>query len=117
MKPETVVSVTTWADDTFGPATLTVQLRRAYEEMDELATLADRMTLGLEPDSPAKLAEEAADIVICLYRFIGHTDPLAIEKKMAINRKREWKVDGSGCAQHVVKGGQCNGKTPKENHD
>lgn len=94
---ETVMSVTLWADESFGPATVVAQFRRAQKEIDELEKLLFQDT----PVSPERIAMEAADAVICLYRIIGHLDPNAIERKMAINRKRKWKVDGQGCAQHV----------------
>lgn len=94
---ETVQSVTLWANETFGLASIDAQFRRVLDELDELSRLFDQeRTVG-----PRKIAEEAADVVICLYRIIGTLDPDAIEKKMAINRKRKWIVDGQGCAQHV----------------
>lgn len=91
---ETVLKVTAWAQDTFGDATIQRQFERALEEMREL----DSALLARLPNS--KIAEEAADVVICLYRIIGRLDPDAIEKKMKVNRARKWKVDGEGCAYH-----------------
>lgn len=91
--PETIASVTTWANETFGPATIEVQIDRAWKEFRELLQLR-----GLDTD---KIAEEAADVCICLFRVIGTLDPEAINKKMAKNRARKWQVDGQGCAQHV----------------
>lgn len=90
---ETIASVTTWANETFGPATIEVQIDRAWKEFRELLQLR-----GLDT---GKIAEEAADVCICLYRVIGTLDPEAISKKMAKNRARKWMVDGQGCAQHV----------------
>lgn len=49
------------------------------------------------PRSPKK----PPNVVICLYRVIGTLDPWAINKKMAKNRARKWKVDSDGCAYHV----------------
>ena len=92
---ETVESVTSWANETFGKATILAQVERARKEFDELEALMQTHCGG------DHLAEEAADVVICLYRVIGTLDPEAINKKMAKNRARKWKVDGQGCAQHV----------------
>lgn len=90
---ETIASVTAWANETFGQATIWTQIQRAKKEFTEL--LAGNLS-----DTDA-VAEEAADVCICLYRVIGTLDPEAINKKMAINRARKWNVDGQGCAQHV----------------
>ena len=92
---ETIQSVTQWANETFGPATIQRQTNRAIEEMEELRLAAASGDL-------AKLVEEAADVVICFYRVIGILDPEAINKKMAVNRARQWKVGGDGCAYHIA---------------
>lgn len=99
---ETVESVTRWADESFGPATVRVQFERAKKEMAELEKFFQYSSRVWDE----KTAEEAADVVICLYRIIGWLDPGAIEKKMAINRARKWVVDGEGCAQHVKEPGE-----------
>jgi len=91
---ETVQTVTTWANETFGQATILAMIKRSRDEFNELLDLIG----GCTPD---KIAEEAADVCICLYRVIGTLDPEAINKKMKKNRARQWKVDGQGCAQHV----------------
>lgn len=90
---ETVQSVTDWANTTFGEATIYAQISRASKEFGELmdAPLSD----------PGKIAEEAADVCICLFRVIGTLNPQAINLKMAKNRARKWELDGNGCAQHV----------------
>lgn len=93
---ETVATVTEWADETFGKATIRAQIERAKKEFIELLQLQE-----IDHDN-VQLAEEAADVCICLYRVIGTLDPEAINKKMAKNRARKWMVDGQGCAQHVV---------------
>lgn len=92
---ETIQTVTAWANETFGPATIRTQIARAEKEFVELLQLQE-----VDHDN-AQLAEEAADVCICLYRVIGTLDPEAINKKMAKNRARKWKVDGQGTAQHV----------------
>lgn len=97
LKGESVQSVTTWANTTFGQAEIGVQIQRAAQEFDELFDTPLRDS----DESRIKLAEEAADVCICLYRVIGTLDPEAINKKMAINRARQWNVDANGTAQHV----------------
>lgn len=109
MKRETVQSVTRWADTTFGPATIARQLLRLQQEMNELTLLYEEMELGLVKFNPRKLGEEAADVVICLYRIIGTLDCEAIDKKMKVNRSRKWALSGDGCGQHIDRGN--NGKS------
>ena len=98
LKGETVQSVTEWANETFGPATIQRQVERAREEFSELEHIIS------VPCHPDKLAEEAADVCICLYRVIGTLDPEAINKKMAKNRARQWNVGPDGCGQHITEG-------------
>jgi NTP pyrophosphatase (non-canonical NTP hydrolase) len=93
---ETPETVTQWANETFGQATIQRQFDRAMEEMLELEQ-AIRC-------NPAKVAEEAADVVICLYRIIGTRNAQAIDQKMARNRARKWALDQTGCAYHVEEG-------------
>jgi len=92
---ETITTVTTWANEAFGQAEIGVQIERAKKEFIELLKLQE-----VDHDN-AQLAEEAADVCICLYRVIGTLDPEAINKKMKKNRARKWQVDGNGTAQHV----------------
>ena len=91
---ETIESVAKWADETFGPSTPQVALDRAFDEMSELD-----FQCGAEIEDQ-KLVEEAADVCITLYRYIYLVDKEAINKKMAVNRKRKWKVTGDGVGQH-----------------
>lgn len=94
--------VTEWARQTFGTATPTRAAVRANEEMAELlkAACAD----WRERD---KIMEEAADVVIVLCHLAGSLDEdlgRAIEKKMAKNRLRTWRLDGDGAGYHVAAG-------------
>lgn len=94
---ETIESVSQWAGETFGPSTPMVTLYRALEEIEELRRLWHRY-----PDvSNNEMVEEAADVCITLFRYIYLVDPEAIEKKMAVNRARKWKVTGEGVGYHV----------------
>jgi len=96
---ETQQTVAMWADETFGPVTSHARIAaRANEEMAELlrALTAD--------DHHPKAAEEIADIVIVLYRLatrLGVDLRTLVNEKMAKNRTREWKRDGSGHGYHV----------------
>lgn len=96
---ETQQSVTDWADATFGPALSNARIAaRANEEMAELlrALTAD--------DLHPKAAEEVADIFIVLYRLatrLGVDLHSEIDRKMAVNRGREWRLDATGHGYHV----------------
>lgn len=91
-----VMDVTQWANSTFGTATWSRQLLRAKEELEEVEQCLDYL------DDFSKLAEEVADVIICLFRILGDTGhPDMIAKKMDINKARQWKVGPDGCAYHV----------------
>ena len=90
MGPETWESINQWCDDTFGKASIPQIIARAAEEWREL----------MEPD--ADHATEAADIVICLCRIPGFAE--ALQAKMAVNRKRKWRLTGGGTGYHVKDG-------------
>ncbi len=88
---ETIESINQWANETFGPCTSYTAMMRAATEMDEYL---NAMCYDIE---------EAADVVITLYRIPGIQE--AINKKMAINRGRKWKVNNDGTGQHIKEGG------------
>lgn len=96
---ENQITVSTWANKTFGPSGSNARVAaRANEEMAELlrALTAD--------DNHPKAAEEVADIVIILYRLatrLGIDLYDEIDRKMEVNRKREWKLDKTGHGYHV----------------
>jgi len=92
MSPETWETINQWCDDTFGPATVEQIIERAREEFDELE------------DIDCDPAIEAADVVICLCRIPGFAD--ALQRKMAINRKRKWRLVGNGSGYHIPDGEQ-----------
>ena len=96
---ETQKSITDWTEATFGQATSNARVAaRANEEMAELlrALTAD--------DNHTKAVEEAADVVIILYRLaqrMGFDLHQEIDAKMAINRKRVWNITADGHGYHV----------------
>jgi hypothetical protein len=47
----------------------------------------------------ADIPTEAADVIIVLLRIPGIAE--AIQRKMAINRARQWKLMGDGTGYHV----------------
>jgi len=96
---ETQPSIAQWAADTFGVST---QLRAATRMNEEVAELLAKMANATV--SQDKIIEECADVQIVLYVLAErmHVDLDAeVQKKMAVNRARKWKLDGSGCGQHI----------------
>lgn len=96
---ETQLSVTRWAIETFGEAGSNLRVAvRANEEMSELLRC-----LSIEDENP-KAPEEIADIIIILCRLcsrFGVDLQDEVDRKMIINRARQWKKDGSGHGYHV----------------
>lgn len=99
MAQETQRTISDWAKATFGPVSSNMRVAcRANEEMAELlrALSAD--------DANQKAVDEAADVVIVLYRLVdrlGADLMEAVNAKMAINRDRTWQQDGTGHGYHV----------------
>ena len=91
-------AITEWQVKTFGEAKPERAWGRMLEEFEE-------MIAALEQNEHAeKLSEEAADVVITLAAWVqshGHDLANEVEKKMAKNRARQWKLDGAGCGYHV----------------
>jgi hypothetical protein len=83
---ETFETIAQWCEETFGPIAPERIVSRASEEMDELR--ADPTSAG-----------EAADVLIVLARVPGIWD--AVERKMAVNRKRRWSLRGDGTGYHI----------------
>ncbi len=92
-------TISNWANETFGPAGSNARVAaRANEEMAELLR-----ALTVDDDHP-KAKEEIADIVIVLYRLadrMGVNLHDEIDRKMSINRAREWSRDNTGHGYHV----------------
>lgn len=96
---ESTESIAQWAQDTFGEAKSIARVAvRANEEMAEL------LRAVTSSQRPKVIREEAADVVIVLARlvYLNNGDLWEeVEHKMAINRSRTWKMDGSGHGYHV----------------
>jgi NTP pyrophosphatase (non-canonical NTP hydrolase) len=94
---ETQQSISTWQLETFGHAT---NLRKATRVAEEVIELIKDLAYS---DTHSKAASEVADILIVLYGVaegLGVDIYEEVDKKMAINRARKWKLDGTGCGYH-----------------
>lgn len=106
---ETQASISSWAEETFGPVASNARVAaRANEEMAELFRV-----LTIDDKSPMA-AVEIADVVIVLYRLaarLGVDLHEAIDVKMAVNRSRKWDLDGTGHGYHVREGAEKTGSS------
>ncbi len=96
---ETGQSISEWAFDTFGESG--TDLRVAARANEEMAELLRALTAGA---SRSNIVDECADVAIILVRLAwrnGHDLFEAIDGKMAVNRRREWALDGTGHGYHV----------------
>lgn len=101
---ETQESISAWCEQIFGP--ITSHARIAARANEEMAELLKALT---SDDRHQKAAEEIADVFIVLYRLatrLGVNIHAEIDRKMAVNRAREWKLDGTGHGYHVRKTGE-----------
>lgn len=92
-------TISQWASETFGEpgSNLRVAIRANTEMAELLRCLAT-------DDAHPEAAEEVADVVIVLQRLatrLGVDLRQMVDTKMAINRKREWLLDGQGHGYHV----------------
>jgi NTP pyrophosphatase (non-canonical NTP hydrolase) len=96
---ETQATINRWIDATFGAAGSNLSCAvRANEEMAELLRALDR------DDADPEAAEEIADIVIILYRLaerFGVDLHEQVDRKMAKNRGRGWRLTGHGHGYHT----------------
>lgn len=95
---ETAATISAWADATFGPVKSNVSIAvRSLKEVAEL--IAKLVADDTHPGAP----EEVADVVIVLQRLMhrmGYDLATEVDRKMEINRAREWTLDGNGHGQH-----------------
>jgi len=93
-------AVSQWAERTFGPTSSNARVAaRANEEMAELLR-----TLTTDDGATGKAIEEAADVVIILFRLadrMGYDLLGEVRSKMQVNAQRVWQRDGSGHGYHV----------------
>lgn len=89
---ETQKSITSWCNNTFGRADNKIIASRIKKEVDELVQ-------AVEDNVEANVLMEAADVAILLRRVCGNLGvdlDSAVDRKMAVNRKRKWEVFGNG---------------------
>lgn len=99
MSHETQDTITAWQRETFGPCSWEDAWDRFMKEVEE----ADELVKAYCATDLDKLAEECADIHITMLRvldLIGARLQAETDRKMSINRKRKWNVNG-GVGQHV----------------
>lgn len=98
MTTETQKSVYQWQCETFGPTPNV--MRTAARANEEMAELLSHLAIGDTDSVPS----EIADIVIVLY---GLASALSldlmeeIDRKMAINRSRKWRITDEGHGYHL----------------
>lgn len=100
---ETQQTISTWARKTFGDARVGTLVARCNEEMAEL--IAAAMTISVSDETFSKIAEECADVYIVLCQVaesVGVDLDEQVDRKMAKNRVRKWKVGPGGIGQHEV---------------
>ena len=93
-------TISKWADETFGRVKNPISSITRVNK--EIAELLHALETGNQDYN--KLREELADIEIVLRRVateFGCNLQEEVDRKMAINRQRKWKLDGSGHAQHI----------------
>lgn len=94
---ETQQSIALWAEETFGPVS---NLKALVDRASlEVAELSEAVHLG----NSAEIGQEAADIVILLYRLLelnGMDLQTEVDAKMATNRARRWVAKGDGTGRH-----------------
>jgi NTP pyrophosphatase (non-canonical NTP hydrolase) len=96
---ETQESVSVWAEETFGP--ISTKIRVAARANEEMAELLRELAID---DNNRKAGEEIADIIIILYRLASRLNinvQTEIAAKMEINRRRSWRLDGTGHGYHL----------------
>lgn len=92
-------TIEVWSRETFGKPSSNLRIAiRANEEMAELLR-----ALAIDDTNP-KAASEIADVLIVLYGVaegLGVHLATEVNRKMAINRRRIWELDGTGHGYHV----------------
>lgn len=91
--------ITQWSDNTFGDKSPIEIATRMNNEVAELLT-----GLANNPEAINEHAGECADVLIMLVQVahkLGVDLEAELDKKMVINKDRQWTVLASGKAQHV----------------
>lgn len=106
---ETQQSISEWAVKTFGSTRDLV--RAAIRANEEMAELLHKLAV----DDYEGAMDELADVHIVLARvgtLLGCSIQKEVDIKMAKNRARNWKSDGSGHGYHVEEKDATTNSTP-----
>lgn len=106
---ETQESITSWADDTFGPKHPAEVAARMSVEVAELvaglATVAAIPVADMDQELVQELQKECADVFIMLAQVAEKLNvdlQTVVDYKMSVNRKRSWGRSPTGRMQHVA---------------
>jgi len=95
---ETSQTIHKWGSETFGNApSVKPYALRAKKELNELIEAIDK------GESKDAILDEAADVTILLHRLaasLGNDLSEAVNRKMNINRTRQWTKSGDDVGQH-----------------
>lgn len=90
--------IANWADTTFGVA------KNPFAIFSKTQAEFNELIIAVDERHRADICKEAADVLITLYHFVnslgGDLDE-EVDKKMEVNVKRVWKLNGDGTGQHV----------------
>jgi NTP pyrophosphatase (non-canonical NTP hydrolase) len=89
--------ISLWAERTFGQSTPASSYSRFMQEWEEFVEACQSM-------NKEKQAEEAADMVIALSKFvdsIGYDLAAVMFRKEYVNSQRNWTSHGDGTGQHI----------------
>lgn len=105
---ETQYTITEWAHKTFGkPKSLSALVEKLKEEVAELEETCESIDLRVKAGELLDLARdfslEIADVEIMVRQvaqFLSTDLDVLVDRKMAINRFREWILNGDGTGRH-----------------
>ena len=96
---ETPATIAAWQEATFGtPGSNASYAIRALRELAELIQWLS------DDDNHPEAGKEIADVLICLFgasHRMGLDLQVEVDRKMAINRARKWRMTGPGHGQHI----------------
>lgn len=89
------IDIKAWADEVFPHRTDSAMFLKMYGEIAEL------IDAGSDHDA---CADEVADILILVLDYAlrkGVNASSAVQRKLAVNRARNWQITSTGVMQHV----------------
>lgn len=100
-------TISKWAEQTFGQSTAQQILKRLKLEFKELCEKLDAFEEdddNIPFDDMLSIQYECADVVIMIVQIVnrlGGDTATLVDRKMQINRQRQWAVADNGHFQHV----------------